>query len=365
MITSYTRSQGVSSDIQPFVGVELDKPLKTNIHVSCIIHKLLQPSDTTTVTDSMPTQDALVQEPGSMAHPDLTPSQSVPNYDSLRAPIDVDLGNDGQVNADATECGVLSRWIVNQWNDTIAFESLVSGLVTTGALFVGRCPMSFPFLEMLHPSHALVPCLGIVMAATVDGLSRSKGMILSPTYAYSWDYVLITTILFDAFYAYAAFKEKLRGWRLTLQLTKAVCVGTAQTLFFLKKFGVFHGSWLVVAAPVAVWTVLLALQCQWQTLVGVTAIAAACKVSIDTSNIVSWVVVFIPIWASIAIRGFCIPQAFVTFIVVVPVVIKLEVYRVSSPADLAASAGHGMGYLWFLIVWAVPIMYYLAILSRD
>ncbi|ETV82066.1 hypothetical protein, variant [Aphanomyces astaci] len=225
----------------------------------------------------MPTQDALAQEPGSMAHPDLTPSQPVPNYDSLRAPIDVDLGDDGEVNADATECGVLSRWIVNQWNDTIAFESLVPGLVTTGALFVG-----------------------IVMAATVDGLSRSKGMIVSPTYAYSWDYVLITTILFDAFYAYAAFKEKLRGWRLTLQLAKAVCVGTAQTLFFLKKFGVFYGSWLVVAAPVAVWTVLLALQCQWQTLVGVTAIAAACKVSIDTSNIVSWVVVFIPIWVLLA-----------------------------------------------------------------
>ncbi|RHY02848.1 hypothetical protein DYB28_007556, partial [Aphanomyces astaci] len=202
-----------------------------------------------------------------MAHPDLTPSQPVPNYDSLRAPIDVDLedddGHDVQVNADANECGVLSRWIVNQWNDTTAFESLVPGLVTTGALFVG-----------------------IVMAATVDGLSHSKGMILSPTYAYSWDYVLITTILFDAFYAYVAFKEKLRGWRLPLQLAKAVCVGTAQTLFFLKKFGVFHGSWLVVAAPVAVWTVLLALQCQWQTLVGVTAIAAACKISIDTSNIV-------------------------------------------------------------------------------
>ncbi|RHZ25816.1 hypothetical protein DYB37_008881, partial [Aphanomyces astaci] len=225
----------VSSDIQPFVGVELDKPLKTNIHVSCIIHKLLQPSDTTTVTDSMPTQNALAQEPGSMAHY-LTP--------------------------------------------------VSLSLTTIPCALPSTCPISFPFLEMLHPSHALVPCLGIVMAATVDGLSRSKGMILSPTYAYSWDYVLITTILFDAFYAYAAFKEKLRGWRLTLQLTKAVCVGTAQTLFFLKKFGVFHGSWLVVAASVAVWTVLLALQCQWQTLVGVTAIAAACKVSIDTSNIV-------------------------------------------------------------------------------
>ncbi|RHY98811.1 hypothetical protein DYB35_007082 [Aphanomyces astaci] len=287
------REMSISPESVHVMVVELTIAAANNAHAVKLVTWTHMTPDTTTVTDSMPTQNALAQEPGSMAH--------------YLTPVSLSLTT--------IPCALPSTWILGTM-------SLVPGLVTTGALFVGRCPISFPFLEMLHPSHALVPCLGIVMAATVDGLSRSKGMILSPTYAYSWDYVLITTILFDAFYAYAAFKEKLRGWRLTLQLTKAVCVGTAQTLFFLKKFGVFHGSWLVVAAPVAVWTVLLALQCQWQTLVGVTAIAAACKVSIDTSNLVS-------------------------------------------PADLAASAGHGVGYLWFLIVWAVPIMYYLAILSRD
>ncbi|RHY39480.1 hypothetical protein DYB30_008818 [Aphanomyces astaci] len=168
-------------------------------------------------------------------------------------------------------------------------------------------------------------------------------------------------------------------------------------LFFLKMFGAFHGSWLWVAAPVVPWTALLALRLQWQTLVGLTAIQAAYKLSSENTAETdqwSWALVFVPIWvllvliaslwlllrrSSYGVVYYWLPQVFGFFFVAVPWVIKMQVYpevdayATKNPSANATAGGPGQPvivlddddddpfafrYWWLLLVWAVPVVFF-------
>ncbi|RHZ00249.1 hypothetical protein DYB31_015252, partial [Aphanomyces astaci] len=176
-----------------------------------------------------------------------------------------------------------------------------------------------------------------------------------------------------------------------------MCVVSAQVLFFLKMFGAFHGSWLWVAAPVVPWTALLALRLQWQTLVGLTAIQAAYKLSSENTAETdqwSWALVFAPIWvllvliaslwlllrrSSYGVVYYWLPQVFGFFFVAVPWVIKMQVYpevdayATKNPSANATAGGPGQPvivlddddddpfafrYWWLLLVWAVPVVFF-------
>ncbi|RHY24106.1 hypothetical protein DYB36_003117 [Aphanomyces astaci] len=246
------------------------------------------------------------------------------------------------------DSNAFSRWIVSQWNETFAFESL---------------------------------CIRTTF--------RNGG--------YTWYHVLVAVLVFNACYALAAYRENLQGWRRHLQMTKAMCVVSAQVLFFLKMFGAFHGSWLWVAAPVVPWTALLALRLQWQTLVGLTAIQAAYKLSSENTAETdqwSWALVFVPIWvllvliaslwlllrrSSYGVVYYWLPQVFGFFFVAVPWVIKMQVYpevdayATKNPSANATAGGPGQPvivlddddddpfafrYWWLLLVWAVPVVFF-------
>ncbi|RHZ24179.1 hypothetical protein DYB37_002298 [Aphanomyces astaci] len=182
---------------------------------------------------------------------------------------------------------------------------------------------------------------------------------------------------------------------------ESLCVHTTfrnrGVLFFLKMFGAFHGSWLWVAAPVVPWTALLALRLQWQTLVGLTAIQAAYKLSSENTAETdqwSWALVFAPIWvllvliaslwlllrrSSYGVVYYWLPQVFGFFFVAVPWVIKMQVYpevdayATKNPSANATAGGPGQPvivlddddddpfafrYWWLLLVWAVPVVFF-------
>ncbi|ETV66741.1 hypothetical protein, variant [Aphanomyces astaci] len=212
------------------------------------------------------------------------------------------------------DSNAFSRWIVSQWNETFAFESLC---VRTTFRNGGVPSYSWQGLPLIYAAILV----GIAVAVVADGLTYkiddddddddddnnkrkwqrrpSSTDISDAIHQYTWYHVLVAVLVFNACYALAAYRENLQGWRRHLQMTKAMCVVSAQVLFFLKMFGAFHGSWLWVAAPVVPWTALLALRLQWQTLVGLTAIQAAYKLSSENTAETdqwSWALVFVPIW---------------------------------------------------------------------
>ncbi|ETW03948.1 hypothetical protein, variant 3 [Aphanomyces invadans] len=256
----------------------------------------------------MSTEDTARPTQAATANPTSTNGEEEPLLSAQPAPTVV-TNNDGRTWIDTNP---LSRWIVSQWEETYEFEALC---VETTRNALGIPSYSWRGLPLLYAAMIV----GIAIAVVVDGLTykddnddddddsdrKSKSWQRHPSstdlsdmiHQYTWYHVLVAVLVFNACYSLAAYRANLNGWRLFLQRCKEVCIVVAQVLFFLNIFGTVHVSWMWVAAPVIVWTLLLVLRLQWQALVGLTAILAAFKLSSAAADAQwTWTMVFTPIW---------------------------------------------------------------------
>ncbi|ETW03947.1 hypothetical protein, variant 1 [Aphanomyces invadans] len=356
----------------------------------------------------MSTEDTARPTQAATANPTSTNGEEEPLLSAQPAPTVV-TNNDGRTWIDTNP---LSRWIVSQWEETYEFEALC---VETTRNALGIPSYSWRGLPLLYAAMIV----GIAIAVVVDGLTykddnddddddsdrKSKSWQRHPSstdlsdmiHQYTWYHVLVAVLVFNACYSLAAYRANLNGWRLFLQRCKEVCIVVAQVLFFLNIFGTVHVSWMWVAAPVIVWTLLLVLRLQWQALVGLTAILAAFKLSSAAADAQwTWTMVFTPIWVllvciaslwlllrekgSYVVRGYWIPQVFAFFFVAVPWVIKMQVFPQvdshSPPSANATAGGPGQDvvvvddsnddnwfafrYWWLLLVWVLPPIFFLA-----
>ncbi|ETV95140.1 hypothetical protein H310_11408 [Aphanomyces invadans] len=269
--------------------------------------------------------------------------------------------------------GDVGQWIVQQWHATVAFESLT--------------PI---------PLHVASICVGIVVCLVADKLSYvdspmpKKGhrpsipaSTIPPTeHFYTWHHVLLSVVIFDLVYAIAWTRYM---WTLavafpTLRFFHACCIAQviavliSQILFFLHMLDTYSMHWSVIAAPLALHAVLSLVQCEWQALLGVTAVAAALKA--DGVIAVDWFVVFTPLWVLLSCfislvwllpppassadtpwrrwsQGFWLAQAAVVYAAFVPLAIKLEIGSTSLPQSDGTSHDW-LPYRVMVAVWLLP-----------
>ncbi|CAK4077259.1 unnamed protein product [Aphanomyces euteiches] len=320
----------------------------------------------------------------------------------------------------ATEEGnqtYLGRWIVDQWNQTVAFECLSINVKYRD----GVPKYSWRGVPLLY----LAMIVGVTVAAVVDGLVYSNddddddnggadvksGTKIGSTYfhrhrystdfsdvthQYTWFHVLLAVIIFDIMYALNAYRDivenNLPTWRCQLQYIKAICVLTSQVLFFLDIFGAIHVSPFHVCVPLILWTLLQALRLQWQALLGLLAILVSLKLSDSIQW--SWTATFVPMWilllfmlplvlllpgqygdtgTNYLFKYYWFPQAFFFLFVSVLLVIQLDDFPDADGSPSTNSTLDGQDddddddddnllsfkYWKLLLIWLVPVVFFI------
>ncbi|KAF0691326.1 Aste57867_17414 [Aphanomyces stellatus] len=337
----------------------------------------------------------------------------------------------------------LTDWLLGQWHDTVAFESYALKKDTK------KTPVEYKWVGV--PLLLVAILVGVTVCVVVDGLVYGKGdddddddrplrrkkreWVPSPfsvrnvTHQYTWFHVILVVVLFDAAYALLIWNERkerkkkdkeakksaaanaladkptkpTKAWHIKVHVpltaAKAVSVLTTQVLFFLKMFGAVESlTWVHVASPLALWTLLLAMRLQWQTLLGLTALLVSVKA--NDFEALTYAQALSPLWLLLLLmlplfwllpgsygndgyilRFFWLPQAFSYFFVAVPLAIYLHYATgegiaapkmvtkivttttaaplgVLDPSDEAKDdEKHTVYYWWFILVWALPLVF--------
>ncbi|ETV73219.1 hypothetical protein H257_12021 [Aphanomyces astaci] len=262
------------------------------------------------------------------------------------------------------------EWIVQQWNATVAFESLTPIPLHVAAMGVG-----------------LVVCLVADKRSYIDQPTPKKGRRPQPTvttmppseHFYTWHHVLLAVLIFDLMYSIAWIRycmlqvSSFPTCHRFCKTAQVLLVFSSQVLFFLHVLDAVPMTWFAITAPLAVYTILSAVQLEWQALLGLNAIAVALKA--DGVLAVTWLTAFMPIWAVLALivplgwllprpedgttwshfkRWFWLVQVGAVYAAFIPLAIKLEM---GSTVLLEPDGSHRdwLPYRVMVAVWLLPV----------